>query len=67
MTSFPEIRVGQGFDVHRFSDVADRVLVLGGVVFPGERGLVGHSDADVITHACADALRLLENPEKSRS
>jgi 2-C-methyl-D-erythritol 2,4-cyclodiphosphate synthase len=56
MNSFPEIRVGQGFDVHRFSDDADRVLVLGGVVFPGERGLVGHSDADVITHACADAL-----------
>ena len=56
MTGFPEIRVGQGFDVHRFSGEADRVLVLGGVVFPGERGLVGHSDADVITHACADAL-----------
>ena len=56
MTSFPEIRVGQGFDVHRFSGDSDRVLVLGGVVFPGEKGLVGHSDADVITHACADAL-----------
>jgi 2-C-methyl-D-erythritol 2,4-cyclodiphosphate synthase len=56
MTGFPEIRVGQGFDVHRFSDDPDRVLVLGGVVFPGERGLVGHSDADVVTHACADAL-----------
>ena len=56
MTSFPEIRVGQGFDVHRFSGESDRVLVLGGVVFPGEKSLVGHSDADVITHACADAL-----------
>ena len=51
-----ELRVGQGFDVHRFSDDPERVLVLGGVVFDGERGLVGHSDADVITHACADAL-----------
>lgn len=56
MTDFPEIRVGQGFDVHRFSDDPERVLVLGGVVFPGERGLVGHSDADVVAHACADAL-----------
>lgn len=50
------IRVGQGFDVHRFSDDPDRVMTLGGVVFPGVPGLVGHSDADVITHACADAL-----------
>jgi 2-C-methyl-D-erythritol 2,4-cyclodiphosphate synthase len=50
------VRVGQGFDVHAFSDAPDRVLVLGGVVFEGERGLVGHSDADVIAHACADAL-----------
>jgi 2-C-methyl-D-erythritol 2,4-cyclodiphosphate synthase len=50
------VRVGQGFDVHAFSDDADRVLVLGGVVFEGEAGLVGHSDADVIAHACADAL-----------
>jgi 2-C-methyl-D-erythritol 2,4-cyclodiphosphate synthase len=50
------VRVGQGFDVHAFSDAPDRVLVLGGVVFEGERGLVGHSDADVVAHACADAL-----------
>ena len=50
------VRVGQGFDIHRFSDDPDRVLVLGGVVFPGERGLVGHSDADVPAHAVADAL-----------
>jgi len=49
------IRVGQGFDVHAFGD-ATRPLVLGGVVFDGERGLAGHSDADVIAHACADAL-----------
>lgn len=51
-----EFRVGQGFDVHRFSDDPGRTLVLGGVTFDGERGLVGHSDADVIAHACADAL-----------
>jgi len=50
------VRVGQGFDIHAFSDDPSRVLVLGGVVFEGERGLVGHSDADVIAHACADAL-----------
>lgn len=50
------VRVGQGFDIHAFSDDPDRVLVLGGVVFDGERGLVGHSDADVVAHACADAL-----------
>ncbi len=49
-------RVGLGFDVHRFSDHPDRVLVLGGVLIPGERGLEGHSDADAISHACADAL-----------
>lgn len=50
------IRVGQGFDVHRFSDDPRRVLVLGGVVIDATPGLVGHSDADVIAHACADAL-----------
>ncbi|MEP2372392.1 2-C-methyl-D-erythritol 2,4-cyclodiphosphate synthase [Ilumatobacter sp.] len=50
------IRVGQGFDIHRFSDDPTRVLVLGGSVFDGERGLEGHSDADVISHACSDAL-----------
>ncbi|MBV8959407.1 MAG: 2-C-methyl-D-erythritol 2,4-cyclodiphosphate synthase, partial [Actinobacteria bacterium] len=49
-------RVGLGFDVHPFSDDATRPLVLGGVVLEGERGLVGHSDADVIAHAVADAL-----------
>ena len=51
-----DIRVGQGFDIHRFSDDASRKLILGGVVFDGERGLQGHSDADVIAHAVADAL-----------
>lgn len=50
------VRVGQGFDVHPFSDDPDRRLVLGGVAFPGERGLAGHSDADVIAHAVTDAL-----------
>ena len=56
MNSSPEIRVGQGFDVHRFSDDPSRGLVLAGVLFEGERGLEGHSDADVISHPCADAL-----------
>jgi 2-C-methyl-D-erythritol 2,4-cyclodiphosphate synthase len=53
-----EFRVGQGFDVHRFDDGSSsgRVLVLGGVEFPGERVLVGHSDADVAAHAVADAV-----------
>jgi 2-C-methyl-D-erythritol 2,4-cyclodiphosphate synthase len=50
------MRVGQGFDIHRFSDDPARALVLGGVRFDGARGLEGHSDADVIAHACADAL-----------
>ena len=49
-------RVGHGFDVHPWSDEAGRPLVLGGVVLPGERGLAGHSDADVVAHAVADAL-----------
>ena len=50
------MRVGQGFDVHAFSDDASRPLVLGGVQFADERGLDGHSDADVVAHACIDAL-----------
>jgi 2-C-methyl-D-erythritol 2,4-cyclodiphosphate synthase len=49
-------RVGLGFDVHPFSDDPARQLVLGGVHLPGERGLAGHSDADVVAHAIADAL-----------
>ncbi len=49
-----ESRVGLGIDVHRF--VEGRPLVLGGVTVPYERGLVGHSDADVLTHAVCDAL-----------
>ena len=50
------VRVGQGFDVHPWSDDPERGLVLGGVVLEGERGLAGHSDADVVAHAVADAL-----------
>jgi 2-C-methyl-D-erythritol 2,4-cyclodiphosphate synthase len=50
------VRVGQGFDVHAFSEDPARLLILGGVRFEGERGLAGHSDADVVAHACADAL-----------
>ena len=51
----PDMRVGQGFDVHPFSDDPDRPMVLGGVVFDGP-GLVGHSAADVVAHAVTDAL-----------
>ena len=50
-----QVRVGQGFDVHAFVDTA-RPLILGGVVFDGEQGLGGHSDADVVAHAVTDAL-----------
>ncbi len=55
------MRVGLGFDVHPYSEVASaehgvRSLVLGGVVFDGERPLAGHSDADVVAHAITDAL-----------
>jgi 2-C-methyl-D-erythritol 2,4-cyclodiphosphate synthase len=51
-----EVRVGQGFDVHRAGIDPARPLVLGGCVFPGLPGLVGHSDGDAIAHAVADAL-----------
>lgn len=47
-------RIGQGFDVHAL--VPGRRLVIGGVVIPFERGLLGHSDADVLVHAVTDAL-----------
>jgi 2-C-methyl-D-erythritol 2,4-cyclodiphosphate synthase len=49
-----ERRVGIGYDAHRFGP--GRVLVLGGVEIPGEPGLEGHSDADVLAHAITDAL-----------
>ena len=48
-------RIGQGFDIHPFSDDPERRMVLGGVELPGP-GLSGHSDADVVAHAVADAL-----------
>ena len=48
------IRIGHGFDVHAFA--AGRRLILGGVDIPHERGLLGHSDADVLLHAICDAL-----------
>lgn len=56
MSDAPAFRVGQGFDVHPWSDDPGRPLVLGGVVFADHRGLAGHSDADVIAHACTDAV-----------
>jgi 2-C-methyl-D-erythritol 2,4-cyclodiphosphate synthase len=49
-----ELRVGVGVDAHAFSE--DAALVLGGVDFPGERGLAGHSDGDVVAHALIDAI-----------
>ena len=48
------MRIGQGYDVHRLAE--GRELVLGGVVIPYEKGLLGHSDADVLTHVVMDAL-----------
>lgn len=48
------MRIGQGYDVHRLTE--DRPLILGGVEIPHDRGLLGHSDADVLLHAIADAL-----------
>jgi 2-C-methyl-D-erythritol 2,4-cyclodiphosphate synthase len=48
------LRIGHGYDVHRL--VPERKLILGGVEIPWERGLLGHSDADVLTHALMDAL-----------
>lgn len=48
------MRIGHGYDVHRL--VTERDLILGGVQIPYEKGLLGHSDADVLTHAVMDAL-----------
>jgi 2-C-methyl-D-erythritol 2,4-cyclodiphosphate synthase len=50
------MRIGQGFDIHRFSDDATRPLKLGLVTVPNAPGLDGHSDADALAHAVADAL-----------
>ena len=55
MTEVPTMRIGQGFDVHPFSDDPDRAIVLAGITFEGP-GLSGHSDADVVAHAVIDAL-----------
>jgi 2-C-methyl-D-erythritol 2,4-cyclodiphosphate synthase len=49
-----KIRIGNGYDIHRL--VSDRALILGGVQIPHELGLLGHSDADVLTHAIMDAM-----------
>lgn len=49
-----DLRIGLGYDVHAFAE--DRLLVLGGVELPHERGLAGHSDADVLVHALMDAI-----------
>lgn len=49
-----DIRIGHGYDVHRLAE--GRKLILGGVEIPWEKGLLGHSDADVLTHAVMDAL-----------
>ncbi|MBI5266682.1 MAG: 2-C-methyl-D-erythritol 2,4-cyclodiphosphate synthase [candidate division Zixibacteria bacterium] len=49
-----EFRIGQGFDVHPFA--VGRKLIIGGVTIPYEKGLMGHSDADVLLHAIADAI-----------
>ena len=58
MNEIPALRVGQGIDVHAFSDDPARPLVLGGVVIAGDgvQGLDGHSDADAVSHAIADAV-----------
>ena len=51
---FPNFRIGQGYDVHVLAD--NRKLIIGGVTIPHARGLLGHSDADVLLHAITDAL-----------
>lgn len=52
--TLPDFRIGHGYDVHRL--VEGRALILGGVRIPYEKGLLGHSDADVLLHAIMDAL-----------
>ena len=49
-----EIRIGNGYDIHRLTQ--DRPLILGGITIPHHLGLLGHSDADVLTHAIMDAM-----------
>lgn len=52
--ALPDLRIGHGFDVHAFAE--NRKLIIGGVEIAYERGLLGHSDADVLLHAICDAL-----------
>ena len=52
--ALPILRIGHGYDVHRL--VPERKLILGGVEIPWDKGLLGHSDADVLVHAVMDAL-----------
>ena len=54
MFSISDIRIGTGYDVHRLT--TDRKCIIGGVEIPFEKGLLGHSDADVLIHAVVDAL-----------
>src|SRR5699024_3994479 len=49
-------RIGVGVDVHAFSTDPERQLWVAGLLWPGQTGVVGHSDSDVVAHACADAL-----------
>ena len=51
------MRIGTGYDVHRLTK--DRDLIIGGVKIPWEKGLLGHSDADVLLHAVMDAQKLI--------
>ena len=51
---FNKLRIGSGFDIHRL--VEGRKLILGGIEIPFEKGLLGHSDADVLIHAIIDAI-----------
>lgn len=54
LVTMKKIRIGQGFDIHSLA--AERKLIIGGVTIPYEKGLLGHSDADVLLHALCDAL-----------
>jgi 2-C-methyl-D-erythritol 2,4-cyclodiphosphate synthase len=54
MSEYPELRIGNGLDVHGFA--TGRRLILGGVEIPHDQGLAGHSDADAVAHAVTDAL-----------
>lgn len=54
MTNIPEIRTGIGYDIHPLKE--NRLLILGGIHITHHKGLMGHSDADVLTHAICDAL-----------